>query len=162
MPHGLNAVVLAFVVAICANAAETADNVAAKVFTPEIAQKVLGGPVEPAKRNSQADISNGSTVVSQCSYALRTDSDQSTSTSLVLRRAGSSEEAKKIFLASKQMYKGEDVASLGEAAYRTAAPAQLNVLQGKTWLIISAGVFPKPDPALQEKAAREILKNIHD
>ncbi len=45
---------------------------------------------------------------------------------------------------------------------RTSAPAQLIVLKNNNWLIISAGAFPKADFAFQEKAAREILKNLSD
>src|SRR5260370_41048867 len=58
-----------------------AENESARVLTPEIAAWILGTAVEPAARNSQADIRNGQTVVSQCSYsvndgalALRSDS----------------------------------------------------------------------------------------
>jgi len=79
-----------------------------------------------------------------------------------LRKTATVEEAKNTFLSSKKIYNGQDVAGLGDLAYRTAAPAQLNVLKGRDWLIITAGVFPVADVSLQEKAAREILKNIHD
>ena len=140
-----------------------AGNIAAKIFTEEMAQSVLGAPVQPASRNSDADIKNGATTVSQCSYSIKGDAAvMPTSVSLLLRRAGSADEAKTIFLSSKTTYNGEAVAGLGDDAYRTAAPPQLNVLKGRNWLIISAGAFPKADPALQEKATREILKSIQE
>jgi hypothetical protein len=143
-------------------AAEAADNLSARILTPELAQQLLGGTIEPATRNSSSDIKAGDTVVSQCSYSIKSDTVTPTSISLILRRAGSAEETKAIFLASKKTYNGQAVGGLGDVAYRTAAPAQLNVLKGRHWLIISAGAFPKADPVLQEKAAREILKNIQD
>ena len=44
-------------------------------------------------------------------------------------------------------------------AYRTTMPAQLNLLLGRDWLIISAGVFPHADTQLQERVARQILQH---
>lgn len=148
---------------ICLSATlNAADNVAAQAFTEEMAQRVLAAPVQPAKGNSGADMKNGETTVSQCSYSLKNGDLSPAAVSLMLRRAPSASEAKTIFLSSKKIYSGETVAGLGDDAYRTAAPAQLNVLKGRNWLIISAGAFPKADQALQETAAREILKNIQD
>lgn len=142
-------------------AAAAADNEATRVFTIEIAQKVLGGPIAPSARNSADDTKSGSIVVSQCSYSAK-NGETPPSVSLTLRKTATVEEAKNTFLSSKKIYNGQDVAGLGDLAYRTAAPAQLNVLKGRDWLIITAGVFPVADVSLQEKAAREILKNIHD
>jgi hypothetical protein len=140
--------------------ADSADNLSAKILAPDLAQQLLGGTIEPAPKNSRADIKVGDTVLSQCSYSMRGDALTPMSLSLLVRRARNAEEAKTIFLASKKTFSGENVGDLGDAAYRTVAPAQLNVLKGRNWLIISAGFFPKPDPSLQMKTAREILKNI--
>jgi hypothetical protein len=158
----LRAGLLGLLLATTTLAEGLADNIAAKVLTPEVAQRILSAPVEAAKVNSEADMTSGATVVSRCSYLVKGDSPMTIRVSLMLRRAGTTEETKAIFLASKQTCHGEDIGGLGDAAYRTAAPAQLNVLKGKSWLIISAGAFPKADPVLQDKAAREILKNIQD
>lgn len=152
---------IALISCAAALVAAAADNEASRIFTAESAQQVLGGPVAPAARNSTADIKNGATIVSQCSYSANTG-DTALSVSLTLRRAATADEAKSIFASSKKIYDGKDVAELGDQAYRTTAPGQLNVLKGKDWLIITAGAFPKADPALQEKAAREILKNLHE
>jgi hypothetical protein len=138
------------------------DNLATKVFTEEMAQRILSAPVQPAERNKEADLKNGAVTVSRCSYSAKGDAVLPITLSLMLRRAGSPAEAKSIFLSSKSTYKGEAVAGLGDDAYHTAAPAQLNVLKGANWLIISAGAFPKEDRALQEKTANEILKAIKD
>ena len=153
---------LALLLSTAGVAADSNVNLATSILTPEVAQRILSAPVEAAKANSEADMTSGATVVSRCSYSVKGDSPMATRVSLMLRRAGTTEEAKAIFLASKQTYHGEDIGGLGDAAYRTAAPAQLNVLKGKNWLIISAGPFPKADPSLQEKAAHEILNNIQD
>jgi hypothetical protein len=141
-------------------AADPALNLAATILTPEVAQRIFGAPVDAAKLNSEPDTISRAAVVSRCSYSLRSETGTASNISLLLRRAGTVEEAKAIFFASRLTDHDEEIRDLGDAAYRTAAPAQLNVLQGKNWLIISAGAFPKPDPILQEKTAREILKNI--
>jgi hypothetical protein len=141
------------------SSAAAADNESARIFTLEMAQLVVGSPVVPSDRNSTADIKNGAVIVSQCSYSAQRG-EATTSVGLTLRRAATSEEAKSTFLGSKNIYNGQEITALGDMAYRTAAPAQLNVLKGRNWLIISAGVFPRPDPVMQEKAAREILKNL--
>ncbi|MEP6811084.1 MAG: hypothetical protein ABI992_12640, partial [Chthoniobacterales bacterium] len=76
------------------------------------------------------------------------------------RHAPAAADAKTTFESSKAIFHGEDVSGLGDAAYRTKAPAQLNVLKGANWLIISAGTLRAADKALQEKAAREIIAKV--
>ncbi|MEY2509424.1 MAG: hypothetical protein QOE26_187 [Verrucomicrobiota bacterium] len=153
---------LLLVLAPCVFAADPAVNLAATILTPDVATRIFGGPAEASKANSEADMKSGAAVVSRCSYSIKNEAGTATNISLLLRRAATLDEGKAIFLASKLTHHDEEISDLGDAAYRTAAPAQLNVLKGKNWLIISAGAFPKPDPILQEKAAREILKNVQD
>jgi hypothetical protein len=152
---------LLLILATCAFAVDPAVNLATTILTPDLAQRIFGAPAQAAKVNSELDTKSGSAVVSRCSYFLNSDTG-TTTVSLLLRRAASVEEGKAIFFASKRANHDEEIANLGDAAYRTTAPAQLNVLKGANWLIISAGVFPKPDPVLQERAAHEILKNMRD
>ncbi|MFL6539853.1 MAG: hypothetical protein ACJ8HU_03750 [Chthoniobacterales bacterium] len=133
------------------------DNVAAKLFTPQIAERVLGGVVEPASQNTAADMQNGGNVVSRAGYTLQGAGSAAPRVSILLRRSATAEETKTAFLNSKEMYHGVDVAGFGDAAYRIDKPAQFNVLKGRDWIVITAGVFPAPDPALQEKTARELL-----
>jgi hypothetical protein len=153
---------LFLILAPCVFAADPAAKLATTIFTPDVAQRIFGALAEAAKVNSEPDTKSGAAVVSRCSYFLKSDNGTITTVSLLLRRAATVEESKAIFFASKQANHDEEIANLGDAAYRTTAPAQLNVLKGANWLIISAGAFPKPDPVLQEKAARDILKNIGD
>lgn len=140
-------------------AAQPVTNACTKVLTPEVAQRILGGSVVADNVNSRPDV-KAVGVMSNCGYTLK---DHDASVGMMLRNLKSSEQAKKAFLASKIIYKGQDVTGLGDAAYRTGAQhTMLNVLKGPNWLLISAGNFPKSDPALQQKAAVEILKNLHD
>jgi len=152
--------------AVCGGATtvlgDPVDNIAANILTPEVAQRILGRPVEAAARNSNADMHNGANVVSQAGYNIKDGDSSAPRIGVTIRRFATVEEAKSAFAGSKGTYSGVDVAEIGDAAYRIATPAQFNVLKGRDWIIITAGVFPKADPALQEKAAREILANIHD
>jgi hypothetical protein len=131
-------------------------NRAGQILTAELAQKILGVPVESSSTNS-ADTEIGQTWVSRISYRAKTGGASAPSVSLLIRHAASVADAEPIFESSKATFHGEDVAGLGNPAYRTTNPAQLDVLNGANWLIISAGTLQSPDPAAQEKAAREIL-----
>ena len=152
-----------FLVGTAATAvAESGDNIAATILTQQIAERICGRAVEPASRNSSSDIHNGANVVSRAGYSVTGGGRSAPQLGLLLRRSATAEETKTAFVKSKEIYHGEDVPGFGDAAYRTAMPAQFNVLKGRDWLIITAGVFPAADSALQEKASREILANLHD
>ena len=131
---------------------------AAKVLTPEIAQSVLGGPVE-VSGSGMDDTEVGKTWVSKVHYKKAAEGAKG-QVGLLIRHASTKEEASNTFESSKSTFKGVDVAGLGDKAYRTQTPAQLNVLKGSNWLIISAGTFSQPDTAGQEKIAKEILPKI--
>ena len=153
---------LVLLLSACRRDADSVANLAGTILTPDVAERIFGALAEAAKVNSQADTKSGEAVVSRCSFSWKNAAGTATIVSLLIRRAPTLEEGKAIFLASKLTQHDEEIANLGDAAYRTAAPAQLNVLKGRNWLVISAGTSPTPDPGLQEKAAREILKNIQD
>ncbi|MDQ2867895.1 MAG: hypothetical protein M3R59_05715 [Verrucomicrobiota bacterium] len=135
-------------------------NRASKILTAEAAQTILGAPVEADSRNADADTEMGKTWVSKASYSVKSGGASGIRVSILIRHAPSHEEAQSIFESSKATFHGEDVAGLGDAAYRTKTPAQLNILKGNDWLIITAGTFRDPDPAMQEKLAREILAKM--
>ncbi len=84
------------------------------------------------------------------------------SLTLLIRHAPSAEEAKNIFESSKATFKGEEVAGLGAPAYRTQVPAQLDVLKGPNWLIISVITGRTADLAGLEKVAREIVAKLQN
>lgn len=131
-------------------------NRASKVLTPEIASKVLGGTVKASLSNTMADTEMGKIWVSNSHYSIQGGPQ----ISLLIRHAASKDEAKNNFEQSKGIYKGVTVEGLGDAAYRTAEPPQLDVLKGSNWLIISVGTLKAPDTAGQEKAARELLPKV--
>jgi len=131
---------------------------AAKILTPELAQSILGAPVK-VSGSGMSDTEVGKTWVSQIHYAKK-DEGAKGQVGLLIRHAATKEEASNTFESSKETFKGVIVAGLGDRAYRTERPAQLNVLKGSNWLIISAGTFSQPDTAGQEKIAKEVLPKI--
>ncbi len=145
--------------AMPASAGETKANRASEILTADLAQKILGVPVESSSA-ATPDTEMGQTWVSRISYRAKTGDASAPGVSLLIRHAGSAAEAKSIFDSSKATFHGEDVAGLGDAAYRTKTPAQLDVLKGSNWLIITAGTFSNPDRVSQEKAAHEILTKV--
>ncbi len=136
------------------------QNRAGKILTVDLAQKILGSPPESNAMPAMPDTEIGKTWVSRMSYSSKAGGAASTEISLLIRHGDSADQAKVIFESSKATFKGVDVAGLGDAAYRTQTPAQLDILKGPNWLIISAGTVREPNPALQEKAAREILTRL--
>ncbi len=139
-----------------------ADNHAIKIFTADMAEKILGKPVEPSPRNSQDDTTVGKTWVSHALYSVKGGAAASPQAHLMIRHGNSKDEAKNIFESSKATFKGTDVAGLGDAAYRTQMPAQLNVLKGSNWLIITVGTFHEQNTAAQEQLAKAVLPKITD
>lgn len=136
------------------------ENRAATVLTAEMAEKVLGTPVEPEKVNSEKDAVSGQAWVSRVYYQSKTAEVFAPTVGVLIRHADSKERAKEVFEKSKTLFKGVDVEGLGEPAYRTETPAQLNVLKGQNWLIFSAGTFKKADPEREEQLAKEVLPKV--
>jgi hypothetical protein len=147
--------------ALCSVISVRADdpNRASQILTAELAQKILGTPVE-SDSTSLPDTEMGQTWVSRISYHAKNGGASAPGVSLLIRHAAGATEAQTIFESSKATFHGEDVTDLGNPAYRVKTPAQLNVLKGTNWLIISAGTFKTPDSVAQEKAAREILAKM--
>ncbi len=134
-------------------------NRASKILTPELATQILGSDAAGSLRNTYGDTEKGKTWVSTASYSSKGGLNPKTVT-LLIRHGASAAETQKAFEQSREVLKGAALANLGEDAYRTETPAQLNIRKGADWLIIAAGDLTQPDPALQEKAAREILAKL--
>jgi hypothetical protein len=137
-----------------------APNRASQILTPALAKKLLGVDVQASADNTAPDTVNGATWVSQAQYSVKGGTANTPCVGMLLRHAGSKDEAKQIFQQSKNTFKGTDVAGLGDAAYRTKMPPQLDVLKGSNWLIINCGTFTKPDTAGEENAAKELLPKV--
>lgn len=135
------------------------ENRASKILTPELATQIFASEAAGSLRNTFGDADEGKAWVSTASYSTKSGLDRQTVT-LLIRHGRNAADTQSAFEASREVLKGVAVADLGDAAFRTAEPAQLDIRKGADWLIISAGTSTQPDPALQEKAAREILARL--
>jgi hypothetical protein len=138
--------------------AAMADNRATQILTESMASGVLGCPVQASQDNAFPDTEIGKVWVSNAHYSEKGGAKRTIG--ILIRHAGSPEEAQNTFAQSKQLYHGVDVAGIGDKAYRTDKPAQLNVLKGQNWLIINCGPVGGADPGGQEKLAKELLPNL--
>ncbi|MEO6871510.1 MAG: hypothetical protein ABI233_04735, partial [Chthoniobacterales bacterium] len=111
---------------------------------------------EPSLRNQLRDAEEGRTWTSTASWSTTVGMNRKTLT-LLVRHGQSREETQKAFELSRDVLKGDPIAHLGDAAFRIGNPTQLDVRGGADWLILSVCTLIAPDPALQEKAAREIV-----
>ncbi|MEP6811059.1 MAG: hypothetical protein ABI992_12515, partial [Chthoniobacterales bacterium] len=95
-------VVLLAVFALCyvTNVRAGDTNRASKILTAELAQKILGAPVE-AGGSGMADTEMGQTWVSRVSYHVKTGAASAPEVSLLIRHAPAAADAKTTFESSK-------------------------------------------------------------
>ena len=133
----------ALVLAFSSLQAEPEINRASQVLTADEAAQILGANSAPSLRNQLPDVAHGKTWTSTASWSTTVGTDRTTLT-LLLRHGASAAQTQTSFDASRESLHGEPVAALGDAAFRTANPAQLNVLQGADWLILSVCTLLTP------------------
>ena len=131
------------------------------LFTPSEAQDLLGDKV--LSIGSKDPAISDDTSTSRCSY---TDSNPDKNKMLVAAvavRAGLNkkgiEQTKKDFAAKRPKTGIETVKNLGDSAYFNKTLGQLNVLNGREWIIISYGVGASPETNTLEKTM-ELAKKI--
>ena len=146
---------------IC-GAEPSAPNRASQILTAAVAEKVLGASVQAADGNFQADTLRGPIWVSNAYYSLAQAPAPAPFVALLVRHASDATEAKQGFSEGKATFQGQPVAGLGVPAYRTAQPAQLHLLVGRKWLILSCGTFQKPDLNGQILLAKLILASLKE
>lgn len=160
MVRSLSCSTIALIFAVFAlRAAPTPEpevNRASKILTAEEASKILGAVAEPSLRNQLPDADENQTWTSTASWSTTIGTNRRTLT-LLIRHGENAAKTQSSFEMSRDVLKGDPVADLGDAAFRTENPAQLNVRIGADWLILSVCTLIAPDPALQEKAAHEVL-----
>ena len=136
------------------------ENRAVKIFSADIAQKILGTPVKSSQCNNLPDMKTDVGWMSRAFYTPSVSGSGRTA-GVMMRSAGSKQATETMFKHSKEIYHGIDVAGIGDSAYRTNKPDQLNVLKGDTWIIISVGKMGVGDPAGQENLAKELLPKLN-
>ena len=136
-------------------------NLASTILTQALAERILSRDVEPAAGNNQPDGGSnlGKIRVSHCSYATSASArgKQASFLDFTLRRLDTPALAKAQFESAKIIYRGKDVNSVGEAAFRPTSPSQLHVLKGRFYIVVTA-----PAPDMEENAAAEILRRLRD
>lgn len=138
-----------------------AENRASKILTADIAEKVLGEPVEANTQNSVDDTEMNKTWVSKAGYKAKGGMGANMKQALVLIRcANTPDESKNAFDSSKAVFNGTDVSGLGVPAYRTQMPAQLNILKGRSWVIITVGTMREANTSGQEALAKALLPKL--
>ena len=156
-------VVVGFVALFAYNSQSKLPNIvyqptaACKLFTKTEAQELLGKQV--IERASEPTIA-GNSATSKCSY---TDTNQDNFTlAAVAARNGINDEGvqknNEEFAASREANTTETVTGLGDQAFFNKANGQLNILSGRTWLILSFGSANDPQANTLDNAMRLAYK----
>lgn len=136
-------------------------NMASTILPPVLASRILSGDVEPGSGNNQPDGGFARMRTSHCSYKTTASGKQAGYLDFDLRQMDTPALAKAQFESSKIIFRGQDVSGIGEAAFRPVSPAQLHVLKGRYYIVVSAGKS-KADPSVEENAVAEILRRLRD
>jgi hypothetical protein len=133
---------------------------ACDMLTPAKAQDLLGEKVISV--DTKGATISGDIAISKCSY---TDSNENKDLMIVAAvavRSGINDvgvlKNKKDFAASKANDTVEDIKNLGDSAYFNPLRGQLNILEGRRWIIVSYGLGTSPENNTIDKAVE--LANI--
>ncbi len=136
---------------------------ACELFAAGEARELLGN--KAMRTNSVEPVQYGDTTQSRCGY---TDGSSDTNTMVVaavIIRSGVNDKGvaqnKAEFSAGKPSKGIEVVTDLGDGAYFNQVNGQLNVLDGRDWVIISYGIGASPEENSVENAvdlARKVLR----
>ena len=139
---------------------------ACNLLTEADASKLLQG--QTINNVTSPEIS-GNTATSKCSYTdLQKNSDDTMVLALAIHSGINGDgvnEVKQDFVAAKDANSSniETVTSVGDQAFFNKINGQLNVLDGRHWLIVNYGLGQSPetnDPAKSVDIAKQIIANI--
>jgi len=108
---------------------------ACEVFTQAEAQKALGGPMEPEPVNPKA---RKPRVVSTCTWLYKKDAKPA-SASVTFRFARSEDDAQRAFDGERLKFQTKPMLIGGASAFWSAKLGTLQLLKGRTWVVISVG-----------------------
>ena len=110
------------------------------------AGSLLGGSVQ--KSGVTDVVVKGDLATSKCGYTDGNPSEDEVIVAAIIVRSGINDKGiaqnKSEFAAGKPTTDVEDVTDLGDSAYFNKAKGQLNILNGKDWIILSYGVASEP------------------
>ncbi len=134
-------------------------NFAAGLLSSPLAKQLLGGDVLPSPSNTYRDAKTGNTAwVSNASFLLK--ENPAVSLGLLIRHEESAAKAQSRYEKARNDSKGSPVSGLGVPAFRTTKPAELNLLKGANWIVITAGTSEKANNGAEEKLAKAVLPKI--
>lgn len=120
---------------------------ACDLFTQTEAQELLGA--QAFNSNSDAPVLTGNTATSRCGYTDGNPSTDKMVVAAIIVRSGVNDSGvaqnKTEFTNGKPTNGVDDVKGLGDNAYFNQSLGQLNVLDGKKWIIFSYGLGSTPD-----------------
>jgi len=124
---------------------------ACDLFTPEEAQELLDDDVHRVN-TQKPQIMKDQTATSKCSYGNMkgaTSDPENMRIAAVAIRSGFNDEGvaknKSDYQLMKKSVPGEPVENLGDDAFYTKANGQLNILDGRMWIILSHGIASTPE-----------------
>ena len=127
---------------------------ACDMLTPAKAQDLLGDKVISVDTKGAAV--SGDIAISKCSY---TDSNENKDLMIVAAvavRSGINDAGvlknKRDFAASKANDTVENIENLGDSAYFNPLRGQLNILDGRRWIIVSYGIGVSPETNTADQA----------
>jgi hypothetical protein len=132
------------------------------LFTNSEAQALLGA--KAINTTAKTPLITGDTAVSDCGYADGSPDTNSMIIAAIIVRSGINNKGvqknKTEFDASKSGKNMEMVKDLGDSAYFNQTLGQLNVLDGRKWIILSYGVGSSPEANTVDQAVQVARKLI--
>jgi hypothetical protein len=120
---------------------------ACDLLTPAEAKELLGA--KTLQSDAKPPVLSGDTGTSRCGYADGNPDKDSMIIAAIMVRSGINDKGvqqnKTEFAAGKPSENVEDVKDLGDSAYFNQKLGQLNVLNGREWIILSYGVGATPE-----------------
>ena len=122
--------------------------------TPSKAQDLLGEKVISVDTKGAAI--SGDIAISKCSYTDSNEVKELMIVAAIAVRSGINDNGvlknKKDFAASRANDTVENVDGIGDSAYCNPLRGQLNILEGRRWIIVSYGIGTSPETNTVDKA----------
>jgi hypothetical protein len=135
---------------------------ACDLLTPTKAQDLLGDRVISV--DIKAPVVSGDIATSKCSYTDENTDANKMIVAAIAVRSGINDKGvqqnKTEFATAKSNNTVETVKDLGDSAYFNKVNGQLNILEGRKWIIVNYGIGSTPEANTAEKAvelARKVL-----
>lgn len=137
---------------------------ACELLTLKKAKEFLGE--RTLKSGATAPVQNENTATSKCGYTDGNPATENLIVAAIIIRSGINdtgvEQNRTEFAGGRPDENVEIINELGDSAYYNQANGQLNVLNGRDWIIISYGVGSNPETNTIEKSVELAQKLLND